>query len=104
MRIQINLEKLFPKERASLGRTKMDVGSVARVATWAQSAVFDVLKNLMKMLVVMMQPVRVQANTSNNAASSSSNSRVNRVSLREHSSSSSSVPQHFFDLAVCSDF
>ena len=40
-------------------------------------------------------------NATNNTASSSN---VNRVSIHEHSSSSSSIPQHFFDLPVCSDF
>ncbi len=41
------------------------------------------------------------ANATNN---NSSSSNVNRVSLHEHPSLSSSIPQHFFDLSVCSDF
>ena len=40
------------------------------------------------------------ANTSN----SSGGGKVSRVSLHEHSTSSSSCPQYFFDLSVCSDF
>ena len=41
------------------------------------------------------------AATTNNGSSSGN---VNRVSLHEHSTSSSSRPQYFFDLSVCSDF
>ena len=45
-------------------------------------------------------------NATNAAATNngSSSGNVNRVSLHEHSTSSSSSPQYFFDLSVCSDF
>ena len=43
------------------------------------------------------------SNATNTAATNNSG-RVNRVSIHELASASSSTPSHFFDLSVCSDF